>query len=161
MSVMLSIPTICLPSKTGTRDTPDFFITLVQYLMARPGDTVTNGLLMIWKTLVWERFFLFGPASITLVTTSALVMMPYASFLFLRSTIKLETFCSFILRKASATVALLEIVSTPLRMISAAVVSLTLGIRHLFFSYKPWLYESKATIPNTPMLLPSFHQFLI
>src|SRR3989338_4660504 len=104
MSVMLRMPTICLLSKTGTRVTPDFFISLIQYLIARPGGTVTKGLLMISKTLTLERFFLFGPASTTLVTISVLVRMPYASSLFLRSTTKLETFSFCIFCKASATV---------------------------------------------------------
>src|SRR3990172_2069190 len=108
-------------------------MTLIQYLTESPGGTVINGLLMIWKTLVPERFFLLGPASIALVTISALVTRPYASSLFLRSTIKLETFSCRIFRNASAAVAPLAMVSTPLRMMSAAFISLTLtlGIKHL------------------------------
>ena len=87
MSVLLKIPTISLPSKTGALLIPVELNRLAQYFSARPGDTVTRGLDMISKTLTSRGSF---PGSTTLQTTSFRVTIPQASSISRRLTNRLD-----------------------------------------------------------------------
>src|SRR3990172_7327919 len=122
MSVLLTIPTISFPSKTGALRMPTLWKSRAQYFSARPGETITKGLVMISKTLTSFGSF---PGSTTSLTMSFRVTIPQAYSLVLRLTTRLETFLFRIIAMALVTVSFPSMNTTCLLMTSPTSLNLT------------------------------------
>src|SRR3990170_4172429 len=122
MSVLLTIPTISFPSKTGALRMPTLWKSRAQYFSARPVETMTKGFVMISKILTS-----FGslPGSTTSLTMSFRVTIPQASSGVLRLTTRLETFLFRIVAMAVVTVSFPSMNTTSLLMTSPTFLNLT------------------------------------
>src|SRR3990172_3251214 len=150
MSVLLTIPTISFPSKTGALRMPTLWKRRAQYFSARPGETITKGFVMISKTLT-----AFGslPGSTISLTMSFRVTIPQASSLVLRLTTRLETFLFRIIAMALVTVSFPSMNTTFLLMTSPT--SLNLTFLRLLLAILPPLFLRTGILPVSRIRVPT------